>query len=78
MMPLLHMANGRPPVSAGEPSASVADGAPLDAKDGDGETPASLAMAAAKPGGAGGDVLEILKAMARRDHERKRGSREEL
>ena len=47
----------------------ISRGAPLGLKDDDGETPASLAMQAGD--GAGGDVLELLKGLARHDREQK-------
>ena len=50
----------------------IRHGAPLNKKDGEGHTPVSLAMQAAK-NGKGADVLEMLKTMARHDKEHRRG-----
>ena len=60
----------------------IQHGAALDVKDEEGQTPVALAMKAAKSD-SGGRVLEILKAMARHDYDRKATSgdappREEL
>ena len=55
----------------------IRNGAPLDQKDSEGQTPVDIAMRQAKSDPSGGEVLEVLKSMARKDKEMKRGRHEE-